>query len=98
MYGRGTMRAALLKPVGERRRARRAQGERRGRHATPTPLTLARAAEARASCPPEAAHGAHAAARCSHDRASYACHCGYLFDAQVTTTVTCPHCGAAQAW
>jgi hypothetical protein len=32
------------------------------------------------------------------DRASYACQCGYLFAAAVTTTVQCPHCGIAQAW
>jgi predicted Zn-ribbon and HTH transcriptional regulator len=32
------------------------------------------------------------------DRASYTCSCGYLFSAQVSTTVRCPHCGAGQAW
>jgi hypothetical protein len=32
------------------------------------------------------------------DRASYACHCGLLFEAKVSTTVMCPHCGAGQAW
>jgi hypothetical protein len=32
------------------------------------------------------------------DEASYACQCGYLFEASVSTTVTCPHCGASQAW
>jgi hypothetical protein len=32
------------------------------------------------------------------DRASYACSCGYLFAAAVSTTVECPHCGTAQAW
>jgi hypothetical protein len=32
------------------------------------------------------------------DRASYACHCGYVFLAPVSTTVTCPHCHAPQAW
>jgi DNA-directed RNA polymerase subunit M/transcription elongation factor TFIIS len=32
------------------------------------------------------------------DRAFYTCGCGYLFDATVSTTVTCPHCGADQAW
>jgi len=32
------------------------------------------------------------------DRASYACHCGYVFTAPVSTTVTCPHCGAGQPW
>jgi hypothetical protein len=32
------------------------------------------------------------------DSASYTCACGYLFRASVSTTVTCPHCGADQAW
>jgi rubrerythrin len=32
------------------------------------------------------------------DRACYTCQCGYLFVAMVSTTVTCPHCGAEQAW
>ncbi len=32
------------------------------------------------------------------DRASYACDCGYVFAAAVSTTVECPHCGSGQAW
>jgi hypothetical protein len=32
------------------------------------------------------------------DRACYACECGFLFAAPVSTTVSCPHCGAGQAW
>lgn len=32
------------------------------------------------------------------DRASYSCACGYLFSANVSTSVSCPHCGAEQAW
>jgi hypothetical protein len=32
------------------------------------------------------------------DKAAYACECGYLFSAAVSTTVACPHCGAGQAW
>ncbi len=32
------------------------------------------------------------------DRARYDCTCGYAFDAAVSTSVTCPHCGAGQAW
>jgi predicted Zn-ribbon and HTH transcriptional regulator len=30
--------------------------------------------------------------------ASYVCGCGYVFSAPVSTTVTCPHCRADQAW
>jgi len=32
------------------------------------------------------------------DRALYQCSCGYVFEASVSTTVGCPHCGDAQAW
>jgi hypothetical protein len=32
------------------------------------------------------------------DHAYYGCACGYLFSADVSTTVTCPHCGAGQVW
>jgi hypothetical protein len=32
------------------------------------------------------------------DRAQYACTCGYVFHADVSTSVECPHCGAGQAW
>jgi hypothetical protein len=32
------------------------------------------------------------------DRALYTCACGYAFEADVTASVICPHCGAGQAW
>ena len=32
------------------------------------------------------------------DRACYTCACGYVFNAAVSTSVSCPHCGSAQAW
>jgi rubrerythrin len=32
------------------------------------------------------------------DRAMYTCTCGYVFQAEVSTSVACPHCGAGQAW
>ncbi len=32
------------------------------------------------------------------DSAVYNCGCGLFFDAPVSTSVTCPHCGAGQAW
>jgi hypothetical protein len=32
------------------------------------------------------------------DRAAYRCSCGFLFEAPVSTTVGCPHCGGTQAW
>ena len=32
------------------------------------------------------------------DRALYVCRCGSAFQAAVTASVRCPHCGEAQAW
>jgi len=32
------------------------------------------------------------------DEASYACACGCVFLAPVSTTVACPHCAAQQPW
>lgn len=32
------------------------------------------------------------------DLAAYCCSCGYVFEAAVSTTVGCPHCGGTQAW
>ena len=32
------------------------------------------------------------------DHALYRCECGFAFEAAVSTTVACPHCGGGQAW
>jgi hypothetical protein len=32
------------------------------------------------------------------DHAQYSCACGMVFQAAVSTSVRCPHCGSAQAW
>jgi hypothetical protein len=32
------------------------------------------------------------------DTARYHCHCGFVFEAAVSASVACPHCGGAQAW
>jgi hypothetical protein len=32
------------------------------------------------------------------DTALYSCGCGFVFAAQVSTSVDCPHCGGTQAW
>ncbi len=34
----------------------------------------------------------------SLDTALYNCQCGYVFEAAVSTSVGCPHCGGTQAW
>ena len=67
------------------------------------------AARPEASAPPPAAPAPEGAedqreerrARASGgpiDRACYSCTCGYVFDAAVSTSVACPHCGTGQAW
>jgi rubrerythrin len=33
-----------------------------------------------------------------NDRAQYTCGCGYVWEADVSASVACPHCGASQAW
>ena len=33
-----------------------------------------------------------------NDHASYQCSCCYVFEADVSTSVSCPHCGTGQAW
>lgn len=32
------------------------------------------------------------------DTALYTCGCGFAFQAPVSTSVACPHCGSGQAW
>ncbi len=32
------------------------------------------------------------------DNALYSCSCGMVFQAAVSTSVECPHCGSGQAW
>jgi hypothetical protein len=32
------------------------------------------------------------------DTATYHCACGFVFEADVSTSVSCPHCGSGQAW
>jgi hypothetical protein len=34
----------------------------------------------------------------TEDTAVYNCGCGMVFEAPVSTSVGCPHCGASQAW
>jgi hypothetical protein len=34
----------------------------------------------------------------TQDLALYTCQCGLVFEASVSTSVGCPHCGDTQAW
>ena len=85
---RSVMRVRPSRPLISRRPDRSA-------HVTPRPAAAPVA-------PPEAVEHPHQRrARRSGgpvDHASYTCGCGYVFDAAVSTSVACPHCGAGQAW
>jgi hypothetical protein len=98
------MRPSFPHPIREQRHTRRRR-RGHGTRASEAPAQAALVNEA-----PLAAPTGHAAGACDPaaqrvreaggpvDRASYSCSCGYLFSASVSTSVSCPHCGAGQAW
>jgi hypothetical protein len=89
-------------------RAKRGEkGRRRPRASVlhPFPRPDDRATQAEAAAPARTAEARAAApgrSRRDHlplqDNALYTCHCGFVFEAAVCTTVDCPHCGTGQAW
>ncbi len=90
------MRGSLLHPIGVRRRAQRIRGEHPSAQAlepnlAPSPLHLA-------PPPPDVAAQRVRESGGPTDLACYACQCGYVFAAAVSTTVECPHCSTPQAW
>jgi hypothetical protein len=97
------MRVRLLAPT-----ERRARSERRphifGRPAQDTqPAPAAPAAPAPDAAPEQPvdehlAEGRHRASVTPEDTALYGCSCGFQFQAAVSTSVSCPHCGTGQAW
>lgn len=89
------MRTRLLHPLAERRHSRRQRRAPSAPVAAPS-ASVAEAVVVRAACDP-AVQRVRAAGG-PLDTASYACQCGCLFNAHVSTTVACPHCGADQAW
>ncbi len=84
------MRPSLLHPLGEPRHTRRHRRERGARASEPSPAPAAQTSDPAAQRVREAGGPV--------DEATYACQCGYLFSAAVSTTVACPHCGTDQAW
>jgi predicted Zn-ribbon and HTH transcriptional regulator len=85
-----TVQAILSEPLARRQRSH-THGQARQQRATGgADATIGRSAD------PAAARVRQAGGPL--DRASYACNCGYVFVAPVTTTVACPHCQAQQAW
>jgi predicted Zn-ribbon and HTH transcriptional regulator len=86
------MRASLLHPLAERHSRR---------HRPKRPAIIARRLSAEPMPALELRDIAVERVRAAGgplDQASYACECGYLFAAPVSTTVRCPHCDASQAW
>ncbi len=90
------------------RKERSDKGLRRRRHAS-APLAGQRPAEAPEPMPAppapvpaqprdDGAPGRRALHGPVQDNALYNCHCGYVFEAAVSTSVDCPHCGGGQAW
>jgi hypothetical protein len=106
------MRASLLHPLREPRhtRRRRRAHDRHADQAVAAETVAETVAEPAPAVAPAAESAPRPARRCDPDaqrvreaggpvdHASYACSCGYLFIASVSTSVACPHCGACQAW
>ena len=88
------------------RSRRQIKDTRRRSAATPRPAVVHRDETAQAVAPPRADPADDDLAderrlRDSggpHDRAQYACTCGFVWCADVSASVTCPHCGSSQAW
>ncbi len=104
LYVQRGMRPSLRHQIGERRRTRRTRGAHRPDPALETPAAAVQKADIPAREPhsavlePDIAAQRVREAGGPSDLATYACECGYLFAASVTTTVGCPHCGTSQAW
>ncbi|MDX6728806.1 MAG: hypothetical protein QOK49_3611 [Baekduia sp.] len=48
--------------------------------------------------PEHLAERRHRASVAPEDHALYGCSCGFQFQAPVSASVRCPHCGTSQAW
>jgi hypothetical protein len=55
-------------------------------------------AERKAVADEHAAERRHRESVAPEDSALYSCSCGFQFQAAVSTSVACPHCGTGQAW
>jgi hypothetical protein len=86
-------RPSLLRPRREARSARRRRQAPQAVTARPAKPELSVPAR---GCDPDVRRAREAGGPI--DLASYVCGCGCLFDASVSTSVACPHCGADQAW
>jgi hypothetical protein len=72
-------------------------GRRAALRATSLELELVQRSP-QSQAPPPLPQARERAAGGPQDLAAYCCSCGYVFEAPVSTTVGCPHCGGTQAW
>ena len=86
-----------VRPLPLRSSTRRSQAQRRPPHveqpAAPEPPAATPAED-----PGLLAERRHRASIVPEDLAHYRCACGFQFQAAVSTSVACPHCGTSQAW
>jgi hypothetical protein len=88
------MRVRPLRPTANRVRPERRPhvfGRPADEDETPAPAPEARVEE-------HAAERRHRECVAPEDTAHYSCSCGFQFQAAVSTSVSCPHCGTGQAW
>jgi hypothetical protein len=74
-----------------RQSTRRSAAPHHRRHVVPAPAPKPQAPELKAERRARESGG-------PEDFAFYTCGCGFAFRADVSTSVSCPHCGAGQAW
>ncbi len=86
-----------VRPRPHRSRTRPRLGRRAARRGVPAAEAVQPVAQQQPSAQP-VAQARERAAGGPEDRAAYRCSCGYVFEAPVSTTVGCPHCGCTQAW
>lgn len=89
---------ARLRVRAQRRGIGRGWGRDRATPPSVAELEAAASTEPIASRPNDAEVARVRAAGGPVDSAAYTCSCGYFFDAPVSTSVPCPHCGMTQAW
>lgn len=70
----------------------------RGAHPAPRPAAAAPADPPRATAADRPHERRARESGGPIDHAQYACACGMVFQAAVSTSVRCPHCGSGQAW
>ncbi len=91
------MRAAIRKTTRQRPRLRRREEEAAEVHERPAPAdpVPGPSERCRSTNGPE---NRELRAGGPQDKALYICRCGSAFQAIVTASVSCPHCGDPQAW